>query len=275
MKIQWSSFGWSYFWILLYAFPCKAMAKLYQFFRLCPWGLDLHLSSANKIFNKILKKIPYNDVFVDWEWKFLCIDLGQLIESCPSISMVHHPLHLHIQLELKRQTRPDKTHITPSYQVTHIYCSYIKDVGELSNNMGKCVPSTQTFSLHRSDSRIISQPSSYLPVSYVASKTFNFATWKFLVGETDDKCWQLTTFPFSCSLITFHNHVKTFVMTGEVLLMTPSTLGDDLLMTLMTRMKTCSWPWQELANICWRPMWWHQWPMMVLSKKRDIVACSI
>ena len=63
------------------------------------------------------------------------MDLGQLTECCPSISMVYHPLHLHIQLGLKRHTRPDKTHITPSYQVTHTYCSYIKNVGKLSNNM--------------------------------------------------------------------------------------------------------------------------------------------
>ena len=46
---------------------------------------------------------------------------------------------------------------------------------------------------------------------------------------------------FLSHLMIFHEHVTTFVMTGEVLWTYLVTLGDDLLMTLTTIVKTCSW----------------------------------
>lgn len=52
--------------------------------------------------------------------------------------------------------------------------------------------------------------------------------------NTSDDCSKFLT-----NLTTFHDHVMTFVMTNETLLMTLSTCGDDLLMTLMMIVKTC------------------------------------
>ena len=43
---------------------------------------------------------------------------------------------------------------------------------------------------------------------------------------------------FLTNLMTFHNHVATFVMTGEDLLFTLLALNDNLLMTLTTIVKT-------------------------------------
>ena len=44
---------------------------------------------------------------------------------------------------------------------------------------------------------------------------------------------------FLACLKIFRDHVTTFVVTGEDLLMTLSALSEDLLMTLMTLVTTC------------------------------------
>ena len=53
---------------------------------------------------------------------------------------------------------------------------------------------------------------------------------------------------FLSQLMTFHNHVTTFLTTCEDLWTTLPTLGNDLLMTLMKIMKTCWWPWPQLVT---------------------------
>ena len=67
---------------------------------------------------------------------------------------------------------------------------------------------------------------------------------------------------FLAHLKTFHDHVTTFVMTGEILLMTLSTIVKAW------------WPWWQLVTTCWlhtmmtwQPMRQHWRPMNMLGKK--------
>ena len=64
-----------------------------------------------------------------------------------------------------------------------------------------------------------------------------------LVEVFGERNWQQMTTSDNFSnilshLTTFHDHVTTFMMTGEDLWTTLSTLSDNLMMTLMTIVKT-------------------------------------
>jgi hypothetical protein len=51
---------------------------------------------------------------------------------------------------------------------------------------------------------------------------------------------RIDNFPyFLTHVLIFHDHGTIFVMNAEELLMTLLTFGDDLLMTLLTKVKTC------------------------------------
>ena len=72
--------------------------------------------------------------------------------------------------------------------------------------------------------------------------------------------WQVTTSDyfsnFLSHLMTFHDHVTTFMTTGEDLWMTLGTLCDDMLMALVTIVKTCWQPWWQWVTTGW-------WPLMM------------
>ena len=63
------------------------------------------------------------------------------------------------------------------------------------------------------------------------SKTGNFATWKFLVSQTDDKGWLGN---FLTHVTTFHDLRTTKMTDGDDILMTLKTIGEDTLTTQTT-----------------------------------------
>jgi hypothetical protein len=86
--------------------------------------------------------------------------------------------------------------------------------------------------------------------SLPTGKTGNFATWKFLASQTDDKWW-LTH--FLAHVTTFYDLRMTLMTNGDNILMTLKTNGEDTLRTLMTdgedTLTTCF----TISNYLWLP----------------------
>ena len=74
------------------------------------------------------------------------------------------------------------------------------------------------------------------------SKTGNFATWKFLVSQTDDKWW---LWHFFTHVTTFHDHLTTL-----------TAACDYTLTTWWLLVKTFWWPWQLVVKTFWWPVLW-------------------